>query len=296
MSNVQTQNPISIAQAIVTATQQLQFSETAKLDSEILLLKVLNKSASQLLTKSWLLTWPEKLLSLEQWQQFKQYLELRSSGMPIAYIAGEKDFWTFKLKVTADTLIPRPETELLVECALDKISTPDKMDILDLGTGSGAIALAIASERQHCRILATDNSQAALDIAQHNAHLLQLNNVKFLKSYWFEEFKAITQKFDIIVSNPPYIAENDPLLEANVRQYEPLQALISNDNGLQDIKQIIQNSLVYLKPQGWILFEHAYNQAEEVQRLLEIQGFSKINSIKDLNHQPRVTFAQWYSP
>ena len=283
---------LSLSQAIKSGIQQLQFSDSAKLDSEILLLKVLNNTAAQRRTKTWLLTWPEKELTLEQLQQFNQYLELRSTGMPIAYITGEKEFWTLSLKVTSETLIPRPETELLVEKALEKVAIDSNKNILDLGTGSGAIALSIASEREFCHILATDSSQAALEVAQDNAKNLKINNISFLKSHWFNQINQDTNKFDMIISNPPYIAENDLLLEKNVLKYEPTQALISSDNGMADISEIIKNCLTYLTQKGWILFEHGYQQADEVQNLLKKQGFSKINTINDLNHQPRVTLAQ----
>ena len=287
------ESQLSIVQTLEFGVKQLPYSDTAKLDCEILLLKVLNKNLPNLHTKTWLLTWPEKTLSPEQAQQFNHYIELRASGIPIAYITGEKDFWTFSLEISPATLIPRPETELLVECALEKIPAIKKTHVLDLGTGSGAIALAIASERKNCHVLATDISQAALSIAQKNAAKLALDNIHFRQSHWFDSIvQTSTSKFDIIVSNPPYIAEDDPLLAADVRKYEPSQALISNDNGLSDINQIIQNSLAYLSPQGWLLFEHGYAQADAVQALLKQNGFTDISTIEDLNQHPRVTMAQ----
>ena len=287
-------NSLSIAEALDTAIKQLHSSDTAKLDSEILLLQVLNKTAIPPLTKTWLLTWPEKLLTAEQIEQYNHYLDLRESGMPIAYITSTKDFWTFSLEVNSHTLIPRPETELLVESTLEKISSTEETHILDLGTGSGAIALAIASERPQSQVLATDISHDALAIAEKNARSLKLTNINFLQSHWFDAIitNSDIEKFDIIVSNPPYIAEDDPLLEENVRKFEPTQALISNDKGLNDIKQIIKNSVHYLKPGGWLFFEHGHTQANEVQTLLKTHSFNKITTINDLNHHPRVTFAQ----
>lgn len=287
------ESQLSIVQALNLGTQQLPYSDTAKLDCEILLLKVLNKSTAQLLTKTWLLTWPEKILSPQQRQQFNHYLDLRASGMPIAYIVGEKDFWTLSLEVSTDTLIPRPETELLVECALQKIATGKETHVLDLGTGSGAIALAIASERHNCQVLAIDSSQSALHIAEKNARRLKLNNIHFRQSHWFDSISQTrSEKFNIIVSNPPYIAEDDPLLAENVRKYEPIQALIAHDNGLSDINEIIGGSLAYLSAGGWLLFEHGYAQADAVQALLKQKGFSRIQTINDLNQHPRVTMAQ----
>ena len=285
---------ISIAEALDAAIKQLHLSDTAKLDSEILLLQVLNKTAQTLLTKTWLLTWPEKILTAEQAQQFNHYLDLRGSGMPIAYITSTKDFWTFSLAVNSHTLIPRPETELLVESALEQISSTEETHILDLGTGSGAIALAIASERPRSQVLATDISHEALEIAEKNAGNLNLSNINFFQSNWFEAIitNSELEKFDIIVSNPPYIAVDDPLLEENVRRFEPTQALISSNNGLDDIRQIIKNSVNYLKPEGWLFFEHGHTQANEVQTELTAHSFSNIMTINDLNHHPRVTFAQ----
>ena len=241
-------------------------------------------------TKTWLLTWPETELTHEQANQFRHYLDLRAQGMPIAYITGTKDFWSFTLDVTPETLIPRPETELLVESALEKIPLNDTQTILDLGTGSGAIALAIAAERKNSKLLDTDISAQALHTAEKNASKLKLSNISFCQSHWFTGIPA--QQFDVIVSNPPYIAENDANLEANVRRYEPLTALLSDDNGLADIKEIIVQSHNFLKPGGWLLFEHGYEQAEAVQTLFQNQNFYEIKTLKDLNQLPRVTIAQ----
>ena len=281
---------LTIEQALQQGKQQLTTSDTAKLDSEILLLKVLNDSYQTQHTKTWLMTWPEKELSSKQAQQFSHYLTLRSEGMPVAYITGEQDFWTLTLSVTPATLIPRPETELLVECALEKISTVDEQIILDLGTGSGAIALAIASERNNAQVLASDFSQLAISIAQKNAEQLHITNISFCRSHWFDNIPM--QQFDVIISNPPYIAENDPLLEENVRKYEPLSALHAGNKGLDDINEIIKHCHSYLRSDGWILFEHGYDQAGAIQGLLQQYGFSQISTVDDLNQQPRVTMAK----
>lgn len=281
---------ITIHQALQKATQQLLSSESARLDSEILLLKVLNDSSDRKYNKTWLLTWPETTLTSEQLQQFEHYLQLRQQGMPIAYITGEKDFWTLTLNVSPATLIPRPETELLVEAALDKLATDKPYDILDMGTGSGAIALAIASERPLCKILASDSSLEALDMAKKNSKKLNISNVSFCQSHWFENIPR--QSFDIIVSNPPYIAHDDPDLEDNVKQFEPLSALYAGNDGLNDIREIIQNSHDYLCSGGWLLFEHGYSQAQAIQNLLENSGFTQITTLNDLNHLARVTQAQ----
>ncbi len=281
----------TIAQALQQGTQLLIHSDSARLDCELILLKVLNHSKQTQHTRTWLMTWPETLLTAPQKQQYLNYLQQRSEGLPIAYIVGEQEFWTLTLKVSSATLIPRPETELLVECALEKISDRNTQKILDLGTGSGAIALAIASERIHCQVLASDFSQEALAIAQQNALNAQINNVSFCQSHWFDSISP--QQFDMIVSNPPYIAYDDPLLEENVKKYEPLSALHSKDNGLSDLHEIIKKAHHYLKAKGWLMFEHGYNQAEAVQNLFQQYGFSNISTVNDLNHQPRVTMAQY---
>ena len=282
--------PITIGELLQQASSQLICSESARLDSEILLLKVLNDSTDRHHTKSWLLTWPEKTLTTQQVQQFQHYVSLRSKGTPIAYITGEKYFWTLTLNVSSDTLIPRPETELLVECALDKLTEKTSLNILDLGTGSGAIALAIASEHPDCQILASDISAEALQIAQNNAHQLSIKNIRFCQSHWFEKINE--QRFDMIVSNPPYIAKSDPELEKNVKDHEPFTALYSGDDGLDDIREIIQYAENYLTTGGWILFEHGYTQSSAIQSLLKQYGFTQIATHNDLNHLPRVTQAQ----
>ncbi len=280
----------TIAQTLQQGIHDLDASDSAKLDCEILLLKVLSDSHQRNYDKTWLMTWPEKVLTHEQFQQFFHYISLRAQGMPVAYIIGEQGFWSFMLKVSPATLIPRPETELLVEYALDKIATDKQQRIVDLGTGSGAIALAIASERPDSHISATDNSLECLKIAQDNAQNLQLNNITFYQSHWFNDMPA--QQFDIIVSNPPYIAIDDPLLSEQVKQYEPLTALYAGTQGLDDYQQIIHNCHPYLKSAGWLLFEHGFNQAADLQQLLSQSGFSNIHTYDDLNQLPRVTLAQ----
>ncbi|WP_198265914.1 peptide chain release factor N(5)-glutamine methyltransferase [sulfur-oxidizing endosymbiont of Gigantopelta aegis] len=282
--------PLTIAEQLKMACQQLGTSDSPKLDCEILLLKVLNEHSEKIHTKTWLLTWPETLLTPEQSQQFDAYLALRSQGMPIAYITGNKDFWSFSLQVSPDTLIPRPETELLVECVLEKVAIDSHESILDLGTGSGAIALAIASERPNVSVLATDFSQAALAMAKNNASMLGLNHVSFCRSHWFDDIPS--KGFEFIVSNPPYIAQNDPHLDANVKDYEPLSALIAEQDGLADIALIIAQCQPYLKSKGWLLFEHGFEQAPAVQQLLSDAGFDNIETLNDINRLARVTLAQ----
>jgi release factor glutamine methyltransferase len=295
----------TIAQAIQCGIQQLQHSsDTPKLDSEILLLKVLNSiSAADTLvakTRTWLLTWPETFLTAKQLRAYQQSLNTRARGMPVAYITAKQGFWTFDLEVTTDTLVPRPETELLVECALDKIpegnasenNDPENNDfsILELGTGSGAIALALAYERPEIHILASDFSTAALEVAQRNARQLKLSNIKFMHSCWFESIKA--RNNSLIVSNPPYIPEADPHLQQTSLQYEPQFALSSGHDGLNALRIIIHQSPNYLKTGGWLLFEHGFDQKESVHSLLRKEKFTNIITINDLNDQPRVSMGQ----
>ena len=286
---------LTIAQAIQTGMQQLAVSsDTPRLDSEILLLHALNThhdaEHSTPKTRTWLLTWPETRLSETQWVKFQQASTARAIGKPVAYITNEQGFWSFELEFTADTLIPRPETELLVECALDKIPLNRHLTILDAGTGSGAIALAIASERSHSKITAADVSRAALEVAQRNAHRLELDNIVFLHSFWFESISP--RRFDLIVSNPPYIPEADPHLQQASLQYEPQLALSSGADGLDALRIIILQGHNYLNTGGWLMFEHGYDQQQAVQSLLHTANFRHIFTINDLNDQPRVSMGQ----
>ncbi len=286
----------TIEQAIHQGVEYLSASseyqtDTPRLDCEIVLLTVLNLGSTALRTKSWLLTWPEHPLSNAQFKQYQMLLAQRAQGKPIAYITGEKDFWSFTLKVTPDTLIPRPETELLVESALEKISLNNSCKVLDLGTGSGAIALAIASERPQAQVIASDYSQQALNIAIANARELNLSNIQFCLSSWFRDIAI--EKFDVIVSNPPYIAPDDPQLEANVKKYEPLNALFSEQRGLKDIIDITENVVNYTQPGSWLMLEHGYTQNQDLQTLFKNLGLVNIETRQDLNHLPRVTMGQF---
>jgi release factor glutamine methyltransferase len=287
--------PITIAEAIQTGIQYLKStSDTPKLDSEILLLHVLNSrsnlSNSSPKTRTWLLTWPDTPLTEEHYLMYLQSLNDRAREMPIAYITHQQGFWSFDLKVTRDTLIPRPETELLVECSLEKLGKKNNSSVLELGTGTGAIALALAIERTESHILATDISTAALEIAHSNAKRLNINNVTFLHSHWFESIHS--QLFDLIVSNPPYIPAGDPYLQQKTLQYEPQQALSAGIDGLDALRAIIHQSPKYLKNRGWLVFEHGYDQQTAVQDLLNKERFENINTLKDLNGQPRISKGQ----
>ena len=221
-------------------------------------------------------------------------LKRRLTGEPIAYILGAREFYGLNLKVTADTLIPRPDTETLVEAALAKISPQEKSQILDLGTGTGAIALAIAKHCPQSLVTAVDASQAALNVAIENAQNLAITNINFILSDWFAALirENNEQKFDIIVSNPPYIEASDAHLKQGDLRFEPLSALASGEDGLDAIRTIITQDPQYLNPRGWLLLEHGYNQANKVVDLLKLAGFSEIDHVKDLAGINRVTLGQ----
>ncbi len=266
------------------ASAQLETtSDSARLDAELLLCHALEKD------RSYLHTWPEQAIIEEQQDHFNTLLARRLAGEPIAHILGEQGFWSLNLKVSADTLIPRPDTEKLVELALSIIPQDKPWQILDLGTGTGAIALSIARERPHCHVTATDRSASALKVARQNAAQNHITNTHFIESDWFSELND--QKFDMIVTNPPYIKENDPHLQQGDVRFEPVTALVSGIDGLDDIRHIIQHSHNHLKPGGVILIEHGYDQAEAVCNLLTAAGFDSARDFKDDGGNPRVAMA-----
>lgn len=271
-----------IKTTLTSAVESLSgLSDSARLDCEWLLCFVLDKP------RSYLHSWPEKMLSQDETVQFEKRLNRRVNGEPIAHILGERGFWSLNLKVTADTLIPRPETERLVELALGLIPNQSQWNILDLGTGTGAIALSLAMERPACFISATDQSLAALDVAKQNAMNNKISNIEFIHSNWFAKLK--NKKFDVIVSNPPYVEENDPHLQQGDVRFEPLSALTAGEDGLDDIRTIIKSSQAHLTQNGVLLIEHGYNQAESVCDLLNLAGFNKVKNFKDDNDIPRVS-------
>lgn len=258
---------------------------TAKLDAELLLASVLDTD------RTWLRTWPEKILSPDQQQAFGALIQRRRKGEPIAYILGRQDFWTLTLMVTPDTLIPRSETELLVEQALARTPENTNWTILDLGTGSGAIAIAIAKERPRCNLIATDHSLAILRTARQNAQINKVNNARFLASNWLTGFARHFQA-DMILSNPPYIMENDPHLSAGDVRFEPMSALVAGPEGLDDLQHILASAKLHLKPGGWLLMEHGYHQQAAMHRLLTQHAYQSIHCHKDYAGQPRVSLGQ----
>ncbi|MEP6881651.1 MAG: peptide chain release factor N(5)-glutamine methyltransferase, partial [Dokdonella sp.] len=219
--------------------------------------------------------------------RFRELMAARQRGEPVAYLIGQRGFWTLDLTVTPDVLIPRPETELLVELALERIPANADFQIADLGTGSGAIALALASERPCARIVATDASAAALSVASANAKRLEIPNVEFAEGDWCAALGS--RSFDMIVSNPPYIAAADEHLALGDLRYEPAAALASGADGLDAIRRIVSDAPGFLKRGGWLLLEHGFDQAEHVRQMLEAQGFSEIRSWKDISAHDRVS-------
>jgi len=262
-------------------------SDSARLDVELLLAKALDKD------RTYLYTWPEKTLTVEQQQQFDAYMQERIKGVPIAYVVGEKEFWSLMLSVNHSTLIPRPDTELIVETTLELFvdDAPNlQRQVIDLGTGTGAIALALAIEKPVWKITAADNNREVCDLAEHNRQRHLLNNVTVVCSDWLSSITAT--EVDVIVSNPPYISENDPhLLQGDVR-YEPRTALTAKNNGLADIEKIIQQSRDILCISGWLLIEHGYQQGDHVLAALQANKYSHCRTIKDLAGQPRATIGQ----
>ncbi|PID34466.1 MAG: protein-(glutamine-N5) methyltransferase, release factor-specific [Thiotrichales bacterium] len=268
------------------ATQQLaESSDSARLDAELLLAHCLNKP------RSYLFTWPEAEPDSAQLNCFDNLVQQRITGQPVAYLLGYREFRDLKLNVTRDTLIPRPETELLVETALEFLSGNTDSRILELGTGSGAIALALAKELPAAHITACDISTAALAVAQDNAGQYQLNNINFLQSDWFSNIPT-NQPFDLIISNPPYIADNDPHLNQGDVRFEPAGALVSGHDGLNDIKQLINQSVNYFKQDGILMFEHGYDQGEKTTALMRAAGYKDTRCIKDLAGHDRITLGQ----
>ena len=230
---------------------------------------------------------PDKTVTADQQQQFEQFLQRRLQGEPIAHILGEQEFWSLRLQVTADTLIPRADTERLVELALERVPDDADWSIVDLGTGSGAIALALAKERPGCRILAVDQSSAALNVARGNAQRLGLFNLAFIQANWLESIQPVPC-FQMIVANPPYIRADDPHLVRGDVRFEPRQALAAGADGLAAIRRIVQQARDALCPGGWLLLEHGYDQGEAVQALLADAEFEEVTDFIDYGDNPRV--------
>tara|TARA_Y100001951_G_scaffold3259_1_gene2208 strand:+ start:6596 stop:7429 length:834 start_codon:yes stop_codon:yes gene_type:complete len=265
-------------------TAELPDSPTPRLDAELLLAAALGKP------RSYLRTWPERELDADQLGLFRSHLQRRRQGEPVAYILGHQGFWSLDLEVAPHTLIPRPDTELLVESALALLpATP--LAALDLGTGTGAIALALASERPGWQVTGVDRVEDAVALAERNRQRLQLDNVRFLHSHWFSALAG--QCFGLILSNPPYIRADDRHLDQGDVRFEPSSALVAGADGLDDIRAIIQAAPQYLLAGGWLLLEHGFDQAEAVRELLATAGFSEAHSRRDLGGHERISLGRF---
>ena len=273
---------MNIAQALDYSRSALVDTESPDIDSTVLLCHILECQAT------YLHTWSDKNLTTEQQSRFEDLVQQRLAGNPVAHITGIRGFWSLDLKVTEATLIPRPDTELLVSLALTKIK-PD-MKVADLGTGSGAIALALAVERPDINVMASDYSWSALQVAKLNAVENQIHNVSFIQANWLSACKK--EVFDIVISNPPYIVEDDPHLTDGDVRFEPITALASGNDGLKDIRIIVEQARHSLKKEGWLLIEHGHHQAEQVMQLLYDAGFSHISSHQDFGDNDRVVMGQ----
>jgi release factor glutamine methyltransferase len=276
----------SVTALLDQAYQQLAaVSDSALLDAEVLLCHCLNKN------RSFIRAWPEHQLTDQQAAEFQDLIAQRQQGVPIAYLTGEREFWSRSFKVNPDVLIPRPDSELLIELSLDLLPANQANKIIDLGTGSGILAITLAAERSTSQVIACDLSPAALRTAQANAQQLQIDNVSFLTSNWFS---AITDRdFDLVISNPPYIDQHDPHLQQGDVRFEPDSALISPENGLQDIRLLADQARQHLKPGGYLLIEHGYDQQTAVQALFKRFNYQQITTHPDYAGNPRVTSGQW---
>ena len=241
--------------------------------------------------RAWLFAHAIDVLEAGQVAAFEALLARRIAGEPVAYLTGRRGFWTLELQVNADTLIPRPETELLVELALARLADAEKISVADLGTGSGAIALSLAQARPQARVIATDASAGALAVATRNALAHGIGNVEFRQGNWFAPLRG--ERFDLIASNPPYIAEGDPHLQQGDLRFEPATALSSGNDGLEDVRDIVVHAGAHLVAGGWLLLEHGLEQGAAIRELLEAAGFVDVTTELDLESRDRVTLGRW---
>jgi release factor glutamine methyltransferase len=272
--------PLTVSAALQRAAQLLRgHGDSPRLDAEILLGRVLGASRPALIVRG------DDPVSAETQRAYDELIAGRMQGAPVAYLTGIREFWSLELDVTPDVLVPRPETEVLVELALGLLPTDVSRSVLDLGTGSGAIALAIASERPLVRMTGVDVSEPALAVAMANSRKLGLTRIRWRAGSWFHAVRD--RRFDMIVSNPPYVASNDPALERLAA--EPAVALSCGPTGLEAFDSIIDGAARHLNPGGWLLLEHGHNQADDIARMLECRGFDHIRSHLDYSGNARVT-------
>lgn len=275
----------TIAAALKWGAATLQpHSDSAAIDTEVLLLHCINKP------RSFLYSWPERQLNDEQQRQFEQLIARRAQGTPVAHIVGVREFWSLPFMVNESTLIPRPDTEILVETALN-LPLPADSAVLDLGTGTGAIALSLAHERNHWQVTAVDKVDDAVQLANANREQLALSNVTVLQSDWFSAVTAA--QFDLIVSNPPYISEQDVHLDLGDVRFEPRSALTAADDGFADLFFIADQARQYLKDHGYLLLEHGYTQGPVLREQLTQLGYQNVATVRDFGSNERCTLGQW---
>lgn len=287
---MQLSNTPSYRDLLDDATQTLyETSDTPRIDAEVLMQHIIKRPLA------WLIAHGETIATADHIEAFYSSVTLRHSGQPIAYLTGHKDFWSLSLKVDSNVLIPRPDTETLVEQALEHLPNylpnQESLDVLDLGTGSGAIALSIAKERPNAKVLAVDSQAGALEIARENAKTNNIDNAFFLRSDWYSALPK-EQRFDLIASNPPYVEIDDEHLQNGDLRFEPISALVANDNGLADLSTIIRTAPSFLKKRGWLLVEHGFTQAKEIAEFFKTNGFCNIKCVKDINDLDRCTLGQ----
>ncbi len=286
LKNKMTKN--TIANCLKKSSQLADLSDSPRLDIEILLTHILQKN------RTYLFTWPEKELAAEQAQIFNEFFARRLTGEPVAHIIGQREFWSLPLMVNNSTLIPRPDTELLVEAVLGLFTDDDSSQsrrLLDLGTGTGAIVLALAHEKKSWQCVGLDKELAAVELAEKNRAQLKLHNVEIQQSDWFSVLSSETS-FDIIVSNPPYIDPADEHLKEGDVRFEPLSALIADNHGLADLEFIIAHAPQYLIENGWLLVEHGYDQGSTVRDLFTANHFDQVNTFRDFGGNERVTLGR----
>lgn len=280
----------TIASCLQQSSQLTAVSDSPRLDLEIILAHILQKS------RTYLFAWPEQMLTDSQAALFGEFMSRRLGGEPVAHIVGAREFWSLPLMVDNSTLIPRPDTELLVEAALELFADDEKNKprrLLDLGTGTGAIVVALAHERKYWQCVGVDREFAAIALAEKNRIQLNLSNVTIQQSDWFSALST-EPAFDIIVSNPPYIDPQDPHLAQGDVRFEPLSALIADNKGLADLEFIITAAVHYLLPGAWLLLEHGYDQGTAVRELFQVHGYREIKTLRDLGDNERVTLGKKY--
>ena len=273
---------MNIQQALQQASQALsETSSSAHLDAQVLLTHILQCNTAHLAA------WPEKKLSEEQASRYLQLVQQRKKGVPVAHLTGHREFWSLNFSVNSSTLIPRPETETLIEFILEKFNDKEDLKLLDMGTGTGAIAISIAREKPEWKIFASDISEQALNLAVQNSENHQTSNITLIHSDWFNDITD--HDFDIIISNPPYISDDDPHLSEGDVRFEPQSALTSGETGMDDIEHLCSRAKDHLVNNGWLIVEHGYNQKQQVADCFSENGYTDIEQKQDLSGHTRMT-------